>query len=128
VRLDKWLWAARHYKTRALAAEAIGHGRVRVNGLDAKPGRDLKVGDLVSIRREGFVQQLHVVALSLQRGPAERARTLYQETEESLAAARQAAEARRQGIEPALAMAQGRPTKKDRRQLADWQRWRADLG
>lgn len=125
VRLDKWLWAARLFKTRALAAEEATKGRVTVNGQPAKPARELRPGDLLTLRRPGWTQELWVRALSEQRGPAPVARLLYEETPQGLEAARQALDARRLGTEPALSQEQGRPTKRDRRQLADWERWSA---
>jgi ribosome-associated heat shock protein Hsp15 len=125
VRLDKWLWAARLFKTRSLAAEAVSKGQVRVQGLPAKPSRDLKPGDTLTIRRQGVEQTLTVRALSDVRRPAPEAQLLYEESEDSKAAALRLAQARKQGIEPALSLEQGRPTKRDRRQLADWQRWSA---
>lgn len=131
VRLDKWLWAARLFKTRALAAEAVERERVLVNGQPAKPGRSVKPGDRLALRQPGFVRELVVRGLSRIRGPAPQAQTLYEETAESVAARARAAEARRLAPEPAAAIEQGRPTKRDRRQLADWQRWSAsadDLG
>lgn len=129
VRLDKWLWAARLFKTRALAAEAVARGRVEVNGQAAKPGRELKAGDRVRLRSGALPgpdeRALDVRALSTVRGPAAAAQALYAETPESLAARQRAAEARRLATEPAHAIEQGRPTKRDRRQLAAWQRWSA---
>lgn len=125
VRLDKWLWAARLYKTRALAAEEISHGRVEVNGQPAKPGREVRPGDRIAWRQASLRRELVVKALSAVRGPAPVAQMLYEETPESLAARARAAELRRQGVEPAQDREQGRPTKRDRRQLADWQRWSA---
>ena len=131
MRLDKWLWVARFYKTRSLAADEAGRGRVSVNGLAAKASRELKVGDVLMLR-QGLEQRSVVVrGLSALRGPAAVAQALYEETPESLAARAKAAEARRLGAEPAGAIEQGRPTKRDRRKLADWQRWSAsadDLG
>lgn len=127
LRLDKWLWAARLFKTRALAAEEADKGRIAVNGQTAKPSRELRPGDRVSLRRTGFLQEVVVLGISANRGPAPVARLLYQETEASLEAARRAADARRQGVEPALAQDQGRPTKRDRRQLVQWERWSARL-
>jgi ribosome-associated heat shock protein Hsp15 len=127
MRLDKWLWAARFYKTRSLAAEEIEKGRVQVNGQAAKPARSVRVDDRIEIRLHGAVRELLVRGLSAIRGPAPVARTLYQETEESILAQQQAAEARRFGVEPAAAQAEGRPTKRDRRELADWHRWSASL-
>jgi ribosome-associated heat shock protein Hsp15 len=127
VRLDKWLWAARFYKTRSLAAEEIDKGRVQVNGQPAKPARPVRLRDRIAIRQPGTVRELLVTGLSAVRGPATVARTLYQETEESLLAQAKAADARRFGVEPAAAQTEGRPTKRDRRDLADWQRWSAKL-
>ena len=127
LRLDKWLWAARFFKTRSLAAEEIARGRVAVNGAEAKASRDLKAGDTVQIRQPGSVRTVVVRGLSAVRGPAPVAQALYEETPESVAAREAAAERRRQGVEPAMAITQGRPTKRDRRDLADWQRWSASV-
>jgi ribosome-associated heat shock protein Hsp15 len=128
MRLDKWLWAARFFKTRALAVEDINKGRLRVNGHEAKASRDLRPGDRVEIRQAGgVVRTVDVLGLSNLRGPAPVAQALYAETPDSVAAREAAAERRRQGVEPAAALNDGRPTKRDRRQLADWQRWSASL-
>lgn len=127
LRLDKWLWAARFYKTRSLAAEEIDKGRVQVNDTPAKPSRELKVGDRVDIRQGYLTRTITVKAISHIRGPAPVAQTLYEETPESILRREQHSEARRLAAEPALAIEQGRPTKKDRRQLADWNRWSAGL-
>jgi ribosome-associated heat shock protein Hsp15 len=127
LRLDKWLWAARFHKTRALAADEIDKGRVRVNGQPAKPARELKAGDRVEIRHDQVWRCVVVVGLSAVRGPAPLAQGLYAETPESLAARAHAAEARRLAGEPALAITQGRPTKRDRRDLHAWQRWSASI-
>ena len=117
LRIDKWLWAARFYKTRSLAADEIGKHRVQVNGEVAKASREVKVGDLVTLR-QGVVQRTVVVrGLSNMRGPAPVAQQLYEETPESLAAQAAAREQRRLGSEPAMAIEQGRPTKRDRRLL-----------
>jgi ribosome-associated heat shock protein Hsp15 len=124
VRLDKWLWAARFFKTRALAADEIGHGRVSVNGQPAKPGRELRPGDTVVLRQGHLPRTVVVVALSLQRGPAAVAAGLYSETAESVAERERLVAQRRS--EPAQSIEQGRPTKRDRRQLADWNRWSAE--
>ena len=131
MRLDKWLWAARFYKTRSLATDEIGKGRINVNAQSAKPSRDLRVGDTVLLR-QGPVQRTVVVkGLSAVRGPAPQAQALYEETADSLAQRNQAAEARRLAAEPALTIEQGRPTKRDRRDLErsqhDWQRWSASV-
>ncbi len=132
MRLDKWLWATRLFKTRGLAADAADRDRVRVNELPAKPARELRIGDRVALRQEGGLLRTVVVrGLSAVRGPAPVAQTLYEETPESLAARAQAAKARRLAPEPADALTQGRPTKRDRREIeragAGWQRWSASL-
>ena len=127
VRLDKWLWAARLFKTRALAVDEINKGRVSVNDAAAKPARDMRIGDRITLRRSGLDTVLDVRGLSNQRGPASVAQLLYEETPASIEARARAAEARRMGTEPALAIAQGRPTKRDRRQLGGWQRWSASV-
>jgi ribosome-associated heat shock protein Hsp15 len=124
-RLDKWLWAARFYKTRGLATDEVARGRVTVNGQVAKAGRELRLGDEVSLRHGALLRTLRVCGLSGVRGPAVMAQTLYEETQDSIRERERAAEQRRQGTEPAQAIEQGRPTKRDRRQLADWQRWSA---
>jgi ribosome-associated heat shock protein Hsp15 len=131
IRLDKWLWAARFYKTRGLAAEEVGRGRVSVNGQPAKAARELKVGDLVQLRQGAVQRVVAVRALGTVRGPAPQAHALYEETPQSLLERSRAAEARRLSPEPADSIEQGRPTKRDRRQisrkLVDWQRWSASL-
>jgi ribosome-associated heat shock protein Hsp15 len=125
VRLDKWLWAARFYKTRSLAVDEIGKGRVSVNEQPAKPARSVRVGDLIETRREGTVRTVKVLGVSEARGPAPVAQKLYEETPESVARRAEQAEQRRFGAEPSQAIEQGRPTKRDRRKLADWNRWSA---
>ena len=127
LRLDKWLWAARFYKTRALATDEIDRGRVRVNEQVVKPARELKPGDLVELRQGVVLRTVRVLGLSAVRGPAPVAQALYAETPESIAAREAAAERRRLAPEPASAIEQGRPTKRDRRQLADWNRWSASV-
>lgn len=117
IRLDKWLWAARFYKTRSLAATEIGKGRILVNGQPAKPSREVAMDDLVSVRKEDPAIQVRVLAVSSVRGPAPVARLLYEETSESIAAREHAAEMRRLAPEPAHDIAAGRPTKRDRRQI-----------
>lgn len=125
VRLDKWLWAARFFKTRSLAAEEIAKGRIQVNGQAAKASRELREGDTLEIRQQQLARTVLVKGLSQVRGPAPVAQALYAETSESLALRAKAAEQRRFGSEPAQAIEQGRPTKRDRRRLADWERWSA---
>ena len=127
VRLDKWLWAARFFKTRSLATQEIDKGRIQVNGQVAKPARELKPGDVVEIRQGPVLRAIQVRALSNVRGPAPVAQALYEETPESVARREEAARQRRETPEPALAIEQGRPTKRDRRQLADWNRWSASV-
>ncbi|HNU12662.1 MAG TPA: RNA-binding S4 domain-containing protein [Rubrivivax sp.] len=127
MRLDKWLWAARFYKTRSLAAEEITRGRVSVNDQPAKAARELHPGDRVTLRQGALIRQVLVLGLSQTRGPAPVAQRLYQETPESVAAREAAAAARRAGVEPADSRQQGRPTKRDRRQLAQWNRWSASI-
>lgn len=134
MRLDKWLWAARFYKTRQLAVEAIERHRVRVNGQPVKPSRDVRPGDLLQLTQPGWVREVAVVGLSLFRGPAPAAALLYRDTPESVAANAAAAEARRLSPEPAASLTQGRPTKRDRREMDGlrdpgprWDRWSASL-
>ena len=133
LRIDKWLWAARFFKTRSLAAEEIGKNRIQVNGDVAKASREVKVGDAVTIRLGALNRIVLVRGISGQRGPSSIAQQLYEETPESLAAQAAAREQRRMGSEPALSIEQGRPTKRDRRELdgarhADWDsRWSASL-
>jgi ribosome-associated heat shock protein Hsp15 len=116
VRIDKWLWAARFYKTRSLAAEAITSGKVELNGERTKPAKTVKAGDGVRIRSGVFEQVVQVKALSDKRGPASVAQTLYEETPESAAARAKLAE--RMRYEMPAAMDSGRPSKKDRRDIA----------
>ncbi len=116
-RLDKWLWAARFFKTRSLAAEEIDKGRVKVNGQPAKASREVKLGDQIECRAGHDTRLVTVRGLSSVRGPAPQAALLYEETAESLLQRQQAAEHRRLAPEPAHALTQGRPTKRDRRQL-----------
>jgi ribosome-associated heat shock protein Hsp15 len=127
VRLDKWLWAARFHKTRSLAAEEIGKGRVSVNGQVAKPSRELHVGDEVQMRQAGLERTVVVQALSQVRGSAPIAQAMYAETADSLAARDKAQQARRLAAEPSQSIEHGRPTKRDRRQLVDWNRWSAAI-
>lgn len=127
VRLDKWLWAARFFKTRSLATDEVDKGRVRVNEQPAKPARDVRIGDRLSILQSGITRVVVVRGLSDVRGPAPVAQQLYEETVESIRAREEAARNRRYLADPAQAIEQGRPTKRDRRQLADWRRWSASL-
>lgn len=116
MRLDKWLWAARFFKTRSLAIQAIENGRVKIDGARVKPAREVKPGDRVELHVGESDWTLTVRALSMQRGPAPVARTLYEEDADSrMRRERQHAE-RRLAANPA-AVIKGRPTKRDRRQI-----------
>lgn len=112
MRLDKWLWAARFFKTRSLAQQAIAAGRVKLNDARVKPAHEIEVGDAV-VAREWHV---HVRALSDRRGPAGEAKKLYEETVEGRAERERRNDLRRWGTEPARSL-KGRPTKRDRRTL-----------
>jgi len=132
LRIDKWLWAARFYKTRSLASEDLDLGRVMVNGQTAKPAREVKVGDTVAIRRDAQIRTVIVCGLSGMRGPASVAQGLYEETPESTAMRERLAQLRRDAPEPALSIPRGRPTKRERRELdhtrKGWDaRWSASL-
>lgn len=117
VRLDKWLWAARFFKTRSLATEAVNGGKVEHNGLRPKPSKDVKVGDQLRIRVGPFVHALTVRALSERRGPAAAATLLFEESAESIAARERLREQHR--LAPSTQYDEGgRPTKKDRRTMS----------
>src|SRR3954465_3945662 len=118
MRLDKWLWAARFFKTRSLAQQALAAGRVQLNGERTKPAHEVKTGDRVVVRVNGWRGEFTVGALSERRGPAAEARKLYDETEASRAERLRLAELRRWGTEPAAAL-KGRPTKRGRPQVED---------
>jgi ribosome-associated heat shock protein Hsp15 len=115
-RLDKWLWAARFYKTRALAVEAISGGKVHVNGSRVKPSRSIRVGEELTISRGPYTMTVHIEGLSGQRGPASAAQQLYRETEDSLAAREQLREQLRleRAAQPS---SHRRPDKRSRRQI-----------
>ncbi len=117
MRLDKWLWAARFFKTRSLAVEAISAGHVSVNGERAKAAKALRAGDAVEVRRPPFVHAIVVKGLSDRRGPAVEAQALYEETPESRERRSQMAAELKGFAAPRF---RGRPTKKDRR---DYERW-----
>jgi len=119
MRLDKWLWAARFFKTRTLAVEAIAGGRVSVNGERAKPAKEVKPGDAVAIRRPPFEFAIMVKDVSDKRGPAAGAATLYEETEASRARRAAIAAEMRAMPQPRF---KGRPTKKTRRDYEAWLR------
>jgi ribosome-associated heat shock protein Hsp15 len=127
VRLDKWLWAARFFKTRSLASDEIGKNRVQVNGKVAKASRDVRVGDRIELRQGLAPRTVVVLGLSVLRGSASLAGQLFEETPESVAQREQIAAQRRLAPEPAQSQEQGRPTKRDRRLLSDWNRWSASI-
>ena len=136
LRIDKWLWAARFYKTRSLASEEIDRGRVHVNGMAVKPAREVKAGDVVQLRVGVITRSVLVQGVSDKRGPATVAALLFTETPESVANRIAAAEQRRLAPEPALSLVDGRPTKRERRvteqardqQVHDWDnRWSASI-
>ncbi len=117
VRIDKWLWAARFYKTRALAQAAIENGRVTIEGQRVKPARVVRIGDTIGLRAGEQDRSVLVRGLSTVRGPAPVAQALYEETAESVARRERLATERRLHVEPAHAIAHGRPTKHERREL-----------
>jgi ribosome-associated heat shock protein Hsp15 len=116
VRIDKWLWAARFFKTRSLASDAVSGGKVKLNGAPTKPARDVKLGDRLDISNSETRWQVTILGLSEKRGPAPEARLLYEETAESIAA-REAEQLRRKFTQEPAAEIHGRPTKRDRRAL-----------
>lgn len=116
VRLDKWLWAARFFKTRSVATDAIDRGRVRIDGEPVKPARNVKLNDKLTIDNGSDRWEVIVAAMSDKRGPAPVARTLYFETDESIARRENDKTARRLFPEPSLEI-KGRPTKRDRRAI-----------
>lgn len=116
VRIDKWLWAARFFKTRTLASDAVDGGKVRLNGDRVKPARSVKAGDLLEIGNGSAEWEVKVRAVSDKRGPASVAQTLYDETEASIERRQKDAERKKYFREPG-AFIKGRPTKRDRRKL-----------
>lgn len=117
VRMDKWLWAARFFKTRALAARACELGRIHSGTIEAKPARDVRVGDTLRIRTEGGEFEVEVLVLSEMRGPAAAAQALYRETDESRQRREELAAAQRALREIEGAPPAGRPSKRDRREI-----------
>jgi ribosome-associated heat shock protein Hsp15 len=123
IRLDKWLWAARFFKTRGLAAEAVGGGKVAINGARPKPSRVVRAGDELTIRRGPFEWIVVVRGVSRLRGPAPQAQALYQETEESVRRREAVAAQMKLELPPGFD-SPGRPSKKDRRAMARFTRRR----
>lgn len=126
-RLDKWLWVARFFKTRALASDEVGRGRVIVNGVTAKSSRELHEGDTIELRLDASPRVIVVRGLSLQRGPAQVAQALYEETAESIEKRAAFTAQRRAQPEPGQSLEHGRPTKRDRRDYVEWNRWQASI-
>jgi len=122
-RIDKWLWAARFFKTREQASKACEMSRIVSNGVRAKPAREVRVGDMLQIKNEAADWEVEVLALSQQRGPAAVAQTLYRETEASAELRRKAVEERRL-LGPMAFVPTGRPTKRDRRLIHTFVRGR----
>ena len=117
VRIDKWLWAARFFKTRSLAAEAIAAGKVEVNEERVKPAKMIQLGDSISVRLGPYLHIVTVRGLSERRGPATVAATLYEETAESVSARAKLAEQLRMAPAAFVYEEKGRPTKRDRREI-----------
>ena len=129
MRVDKWLWAARFYKTRSLAAQELDKGRVQLNGHAVKPAHEIKPGDKLMLRQGTVLREVQVLGLSMQRGPAPVAQALYEESADSMAKRLLAAEHRKLNSEPAASIEHGRPTKRDRRSIdKGWDsRWSASI-
>jgi ribosome-associated heat shock protein Hsp15 len=119
MRLDKWLWAARFFKTRSLASDAVAGGKVKLGGAAVKPAREVRAGDRLEIRAGDQVREVDVLGECEQRRPAVEAHLLYRETPESAAERERQAELRRIAPTP-LADRKGRPTKRDRRRLGEF--------
>ncbi|WP_027996869.1 RNA-binding S4 domain-containing protein [Simplicispira psychrophila] len=123
LRIDKWLWCARFFKTRSLAADEIAKGHVTINGQAAKASREVHCGDTVALRQGLIARTVVVRGLSNARGPAPVAQQLYEETAESISAREQTAEQRRLAPEPAHTLMEGRPTKRNRRDMERANSW-----
>lgn len=117
IRLDKWLWAARFYKTRALATEAIRGGKVHLNGQRFKPSHNAEIGHMIRIKKESIEQTVTIRDLSGKRGPASIARTLYEETEESIELREKCTQERKAMFDGMPQYTARRPSKKDRRKI-----------
>lgn len=117
MRVDRWLWVARFYKTRSRAKTAVMHGKIQINGEYIKPAKEVQRGDLVSIKEDYFSREYRVQAFREQRGSAKIAQTLYEETEESIARTKDAAARRKSNFDSVL-RPRSKPSKSDRRTLA----------
>lgn len=129
-RIDKWLWAARFFKTRSLATDAINCGHVQINRHDIKPSREVRLDETLTIMQANIPRTVVVKGISAQRGPASTAQKLYEETADSVQQRAVITECNRLSPEPAMAREHGRPTKRDRRELQkNWDdRWSARIG
>lgn len=121
VRIDKWLWAARFFKTRAQASKACDMGRILSNGVEAKPARDVRVGDKLHVKNEGGAFEIEVLALSQMRGPAAVAQGLYLESDASKQARAKAVEERK-AMQQYAPLPERRPSKRDRRRIIQFRR------
>lgn len=122
VRLDKWLWAARFYKTRAMATAAVSGGKIDLNGDRSKPAKAVKAGDRMALRIGAYEWDITIVALSDRRGPAPEAQKLYTETQQSQEARRAKTELLKAERQSVPIYAKGRPTKKERRHIIKFTR------
>ena len=129
VRIDKWLWAARFFKTRSIATDEVNKGHVQIAKQNIKPSREVRVGDLLTVWQAKIPRTITVKGLSAVRGPAPVAQALYEETADSISARLAQQEQRRLRVEPASAIEHGRPTKRERRKLQAGldARWSATL-
>ena len=121
VRIDKWLWAARFFKTRSIAARSCELGRISANGVAAKPAREVRVGDMLQVKNDGGDFQIQVLQLSEMRGPASVAQTLYRETDASREARAKLAEERK-ALPQFADWREGKPSKRDRREIDRFRR------
>jgi len=121
IRLDKWLWAARFFKTRALATEAVNGGKVHLNDNRVKPGREVKPGDSLTIHRGGYAFEITVLAINKQRRPAKEAQLLYEENEDSISAREEQAENQRLA-NSGQSFSDHRPNKRERRHIIKFTR------